>query len=159
MSSNLSDLKNKTNALISSLIDEARSDSGTWSLATYNNLTETFPKCSLTEARLITSKLVQEFLNNETTPRTRYKLAQLFSLFKNQKIKVFHDSLLTFGTEINQFIDENLRHGDQLSNAAANLMKSTLSASSQKVQATTPPPMYQIGRRRGNDFVSKTDDC
>ena len=76
--------------IIEKLIEEARSDSGTWSLKTYTVLRKDVERFDVESAAQCVDCIVTA-LRCETKPTTRYKLAQLCTILRSLRPPLFED--------------------------------------------------------------------
>jgi hypothetical protein len=80
--------------LIARILEEAKSDSGTWSFATYVRLRTEVPKLTPEQAALFVTRIIEEMIQPHASPLERFKLAQLCTLLTAPRFPDFRSSTL-----------------------------------------------------------------
>jgi hypothetical protein len=90
---------------INDLIDEAKSDTGTWSLATYTRLQSRIRKFSRVDCGVLVRQIMALLTDPSTTSTTRYKLSQICSVIHKFAIPEFQQLFALHGPTITHVCD------------------------------------------------------
>ena len=90
----------------SKLFDEARSQSGTWSSVTINNLAHHQELFSETDVKNIIEMGIKMIVDDNEEPSTKFKLAQLFSHLYNMKFPFFDITFRIYIEKIKDYIEK-----------------------------------------------------
>jgi hypothetical protein len=128
-----------------SLITEAQSQSGTWSLSTYSTLRAMAPRFSRMEAAALASRIMEAVLNPDASPSTRYKLAQLTSLITKMGVDVFRGVFLPFEGKVTD-ICSTIEDSHELAVPTVKLLMSLFRQSGSERQASASAPKSGVSR-------------
>jgi hypothetical protein len=131
--------------LAKSLITEAESQAGTWSLSTYSNLRNMAPRFSRMEAAALANAIVEAILNPDASPPTRYKLAQLTSLISKLGVDVFRGVFLPFEGKLTDLC-ATIEEGHELGKPTIKLLMSLFVQSGAQRQTSANAPKSGLSR-------------
>lgn len=138
MSSHRHVTKEEQDSLIDLILSEANTERGTWSLAAYNKINAEVTKYGKAEAINLIDTVTARMTDNNTSPKTRYKLAQLCSSINSQHLPQFTEAMAAHVKEIELFCQKI--QNVQLGNATCRLLRSTFDEDNLKPQSASPPP-------------------
>ena len=112
------------------IIDEARSETGTWKLATINEIRKIIFSLSDSEIETFLTPIIELIIKQDdgndqiqVSQRCRYKLAQLCSLLHNYKIPHIDTFLKSYADKFD-IVSKNVQADLPLGNATAKLLMS-----------------------------------
>jgi hypothetical protein len=118
-------LKHETAAFLESVLEEAASDSGTWSLTTYTGFRGRVATMAPCEGKVVFDAFFSVILDDTAKPVTRYKLSQLCSAAHTFKIPHCEDVFREYAPSIREMLDR-LDQAQPLSRPMAHLLTSLL---------------------------------
>jgi hypothetical protein len=86
------------------IINEAYSETRTWSASFYEDLLKAISKMSKYEASVLVKILMDEIFQKNSAPFGQFKLCQVCSIIKSQQLDSFHHVFQAFETKIITFL-------------------------------------------------------
>jgi hypothetical protein len=125
-------------ALCLELLEEAKTESGTWLLATHNRLIEMISHISAESFERFFVQIIKALILPTASGRERFKLAQICTLCRGKQCPRVNDLLLFYRKEI---LEATNPMGDPLDEPIAKLLASLYQ---QQAKATTSPPIMVV---------------
>jgi hypothetical protein len=129
------------------VLQEAASDSGTWSLSTYTTFRGRIADISPFEGKAILDSFFSLILDGATKPITRYKLSQLCSAVHTFRLPHCEEVFCEYAPSIREIVGK-LDDGDPLSRPTAHLLTSLFAGA-----VVLPKPSQEHGRRLSHGAV------